>query len=214
MALYRVEHPTIGMTTLFGYRIWSGWIMIAALTFSAIPPVILGRMKLKLARELHNKTLHADADMNKADWTTAVAAIIGILGVGLGYWWADAVAAGLIALDITRDGLSNMWPATTDLLNERPTTVDGTQRDPLPYQLQEALEEVPWVKDVGIRLRDEGMLVSGEVFVVPNIARDDSLTEKVTELKDRAINFHWRIYDIVVMPVEELEDPVLMSDLS
>ena len=39
------EHP-IGQTAhLFGTPIWLGWLMIAALTYGAIPPMILGRMK-------------------------------------------------------------------------------------------------------------------------------------------------------------------------
>ena len=41
--------------------------------------MILGRMKLRLAHELHDKALYTDADMNKADWETAGAACIGIL---------------------------------------------------------------------------------------------------------------------------------------
>ena len=39
--------------------------MIPALVYSAIPAVIIGRLKLPLARELHDKVLYADAQMNK-----------------------------------------------------------------------------------------------------------------------------------------------------
>lgn len=37
---------------------------------------------------MHDKVLHADAKMNKADWMTAAAALVGVLGIGLGWWWA------------------------------------------------------------------------------------------------------------------------------
>lgn len=96
----RQEHPSIGHFQLFDwqYPIWAGWVMIAALLYSIIPPVILGRMKLPLARALHESTLYADASMNKADWITSAAAIVGVLGIGLGLWWADAVAAAVISV--------------------------------------------------------------------------------------------------------------------
>jgi hypothetical protein len=38
-----------------------------ALTYSIVPPVILGRMKLPLAKRLQDKVLHTDAMMQKAD---------------------------------------------------------------------------------------------------------------------------------------------------
>ena len=98
------EHPSIGTVTIIGHQIWLGWLMIAALTYSAIPPVILGHKKLPLAHELHDNVLRADADMNKADWITALAAIAGITGIALGFWWADATAAAVISLSIVRDG--------------------------------------------------------------------------------------------------------------
>ena len=79
--LITVEHPTIGGINLFGHTIWLGWLMILVLLVTGIPPVILGRMKLKLAEPLHNKVLYADADMNKADWMTSFAAIVGIAGI-------------------------------------------------------------------------------------------------------------------------------------
>jgi hypothetical protein len=47
--------------------VWLGWLMIAALAWSAIPSVVLGRAKLPLAAELHDKVLYADAKMNRAN---------------------------------------------------------------------------------------------------------------------------------------------------
>ena len=49
MGLAKMHHPTIGHRTIFGIRIWAGWFMIAALLYSMVPVVILGRMKLPLA---------------------------------------------------------------------------------------------------------------------------------------------------------------------
>src|SRR5690606_23346848 len=87
------EHPPIGTIQIFGATVWMGWLMIAVLSFTVVPPILLGRAKMELARQLHNKVLYADADMNKADWMTAVGSMIGVAGIGIGLWWMDAVAA-------------------------------------------------------------------------------------------------------------------------
>lgn len=77
-------HVTIGSSVVFGHQFWAGWLMITALVYSGIPPLILGHLKQKPARELHDKTLMADSDMNRADWLTAGAGVAGIFGIGLG----------------------------------------------------------------------------------------------------------------------------------
>jgi divalent metal cation (Fe/Co/Zn/Cd) transporter len=83
--LLRFEHPPIGMVEPLGLGpVWLGWLMIAALAWSAIPSVFLGLAKLPLAAQLHDKVLYADARMNRANWMTAGAAIVGILGIGVG----------------------------------------------------------------------------------------------------------------------------------
>src|SRR5919199_6794566 len=106
--LLMAEHPTIQTIGVGGRRVWLGWLMIAALVYSVIPPLILGRMKLPLARDLHEKALQTDADINKGDWLAGLAGVLGLLGVAYGYWWADSVAAGFISLEIIRDGYGDL----------------------------------------------------------------------------------------------------------
>lgn len=67
--------------------------MIAVALASCVAPVILGRIKRRLAEQLHDKVLRADADMNRADWLTGLATAAGVVGIGMGWWWADAAAA-------------------------------------------------------------------------------------------------------------------------
>src|SRR5690606_34581040 len=143
--LIRAEHPSIGLVRVLGHDVWLGWVMLAALVYSVVPPIVLGRMKQPLARQLHEKTLHADAVMNKADWMTGGAAAIGVLGVGLGFWWADAVAAGVIALDVTYDGIVHVRRAMADLMDQRPTDVDYGHSETLEQQIVDRLEQFPWV---------------------------------------------------------------------
>ena len=122
MGLIMGEHPTIGPVSLFGETVWFGWMMIAALTYSVIPPMTLGHLKKPVSHRLRDKVLHTDALMQKADWLTGLAGIAGILGVGLGYWWADSAAAAVISWSILRDGLTNMRTASAELLDGAPRT--------------------------------------------------------------------------------------------
>lgn len=176
-------------------------VMIAALIYSGIAPVILGRMKLKVAAALHDKALHADADMNKADWLTALAGVAGILGIGIGWWWADAVAALFISFEIVRDGVKNMKRVIEDLMDSRPTTVRG-EVDDAPDRLRERIRALPWVADADVRLREEGHVFTGEVYVVPKV--HEELVQNLAEVPRIAREVDWRIYDIVVMPVAQL----------
>lgn len=94
--LIKFEHPPIDLVKPFGDRpIWLGWLMLAALAYSTAPQVLLGRLKQPLAKELNDKVLYADAEMNRADWLTGCAAMLGVVGIGFGLWWADADAHGL-----------------------------------------------------------------------------------------------------------------------
>jgi len=84
--LILVEPPTIQTVSIFGRRVWLGWLMIAALVYSAIPPFILGRMKQPLAHDLHQKALQTDANMNKGDWLSGLAGVLEL--------WAWPTASG------------------------------------------------------------------------------------------------------------------------
>ncbi len=201
--LVSAERPSLGAIELFGHVLWSGWVMVAALIYSVIPPVILGRMKLRLSRELHEKTLHADADMNKADWLTGAAAIAGVFGIGLGLWWLDAVVAGLIALDIVWDGAKNLKRSFGDLMDRVPMRVDRSEPDEISDRLLEELKRLPWVERAEVRLREEGQMVTGEAFVVP---RDtSSLPERLDDASRALRQLDWRVGDVVVTATRRLE---------
>lgn len=205
-SLIKQEHPSIGHFQLSGeaWPIWGGWVMIAALLYSIVPPLILGRMKLPLARELHESTLYADATMNKADWLTSAAAIIGVLGIGLGFWWADAVAALIIALDVLKDGTTHVRKAMLELMDQRPTAIMSNTPLGLESAIAEALMREADVLDVEARLREEGHLVGGEIFVVFD-AQQQQLATRAQQLISTAVALDWRLYDLIVMPVEKIQ---------
>jgi cation diffusion facilitator family transporter len=208
--LVRAEHPPIGVIQLFGEEIWLGWAMIAALVYSGVPAVFLGRAKLRLADDLHDKVLYADAQMNKADWMTVSAAIVGIIGIGFGLWWADAVAALFISLDIVHDGWKNVRAAVHDLMDARPRRHDAREYHPIVERMNAEVNACGWVERGAVRLREEGHVFTGEVLVVPRasaLADGEGLIRRLEELAEHLLSLEWKVYDIVVVPVREIDIP-------
>jgi len=197
------EHPPIGTVEIFGVTVWLGWLMMLTMALTIPLPIYFGRVKMKLAQQLHDKVLYADADMNKADWMTAAGSIVGVAGIGVGLWWADAAAAVFIAASILWDGFKNMKRAIADLMDTAATTFDDAERHPLTGQIDEVLHRQSWVRDAGSRVRDQGHVFHVEAFVVPVNPRRISLS-KLREVRDECINLDWKIQDIVLVPVDEL----------
>ena len=206
--LLAAEHPPVGVMHLGGHVFWAGWPMIGAMVLTGVPPVLLGRAKMPLARTLHDRVLYADADMNKADWMTALGSIVGILGIGAGLWWADSAAALFISVSILRDGLTNLRVAASALMDARATTVEGHEPHPLISTVDAHLDAVPWVAEAGSRIRDEGHVFHVEAFVVPRDGRSPGL-EELTAVRESTIALDWKIQDLVVVPVEELPADLL-----
>jgi cation diffusion facilitator family transporter len=210
LKLVRAEHPPIGVIQLFGEEIWLGWLMIAALVYSGLPAVFLGRAKLRLADELHDKVLYADAQMNKADWMTVTAAIVGIIGIGFGLWWADAVAAIFISVDIVHDGWKNVRAAVHDLMDARPRRHDAREYHPVVERMNAEVHGCDWVERGAVRLREEGHVFTGEVMVVPTeaaLADGTGLLDRLDDLAEHLLSLEWKVYDIVVVPVKEIDIP-------
>ena len=202
--LLRGTHPPIGMVEVFDTQIWAGWLMLAALAYSGIPPVILGRMKTPLAATLRDKVLFADATMNRADWLTASAAAVGVVGIGFGLWWADSVAALVIAGDILKDGVKYLRESVSDLMDKSPRTYDEEEPSPTVAELRDEVAKTAWVEEAVIRLREHGHLVSGDVFVVPN--DDEAIPRRVEELMGRLHRRDWPFHDITVTCVRAISD--------
>jgi divalent metal cation (Fe/Co/Zn/Cd) transporter len=204
LKLITAEHPPIGTIQLFGATFWLGWLMLPALAWSAIPAVLLGRAKLPLADALHDKVLYADAKMNKADWMTATAAAVGVIGIGLGLWWADAAAAMFISTGIAHDGWTNLRSALDDLMDQRACVYDGSRPHPITAEVQAALADTPWVREGAARVREEGHVFHAEAFVVP--AREAPAVAQLDALRERLLELDWKLHDVSVVPVSELPD--------
>ena len=201
MSLIKIEHPTIGNKVFFGTPIWMGWIMIVALVYSSVPAMILGFKKLPKAKKLHNKILYTDAEAQKADYMTAFAAIVGIIGLGAGLWWADSAAALFISFSVTKDGFKHISTAIKDLMDRYPVTLEKQKKHPLINEINELVLSWDWVKDCKIRFRENGQVLLGEIAVIPKYEIDiDTLEESYKQL----IEYHWKINDVIIAPVKEL----------
>ncbi len=204
--LVRAEHPAIGTVVLFGQTVWLGWLMVGVMAVTVTGPFFYGRAKARLAPVLHNKVLYADADMARADWTTTAASIVGVLGIGVGWWWLDGAAALFISLGIVRDGFTNTRSAVRDLMDQRARTVDDSAPHPVIERIEATLDALPWVRTSGVRMRDMGQVFHVEAFVVPHRTR--VRMDDLEQVKTRIAALDWKMQDVAVVPVSQLPEEV------
>lgn len=203
--LIRGDRAEIGDVVIFGQTIWFGWVMVAVMLVIVIGPVFLyGPAKARLAPKLHNKLLYADADMANADWQTNAASIVGVLGIGLGLWWLDGVAALFISLGIVWDGYRNTKMAVLDLMDQRALTYDGKHAHPLGRAVVDYLAAQDWIEEAAIRMRDQGQVFHVEAFVHP---KNEQVTlEQIGEIAEGIEALDWKIQDVVIVPTGNLPE--------
>lgn len=202
MQLVKQEHPVIGTVELFGCSVWQGWIMFAALSYSVLPMMVLGRLKLPLARKLHDKALFTDADLTKDDWITGMVAVLGLVGIMAGVWWFDAVAGMVISLLFLRDGLRNSIGSVGDLMDRMPEAVDHQRLDVLMERVAVELERLPWVDAAAVRLREHGNFIIGDAFVEPMAPTVE--LRQLEDARQRIETLDWRLRAINVVPTASL----------
>lgn len=197
------EHAMVGSIRILGHDVWLGWIMIAAQLYSIVPPFVIGRMELPLAKRMQDEVLFTDAKMNKANWLTGAAGLGGIIGLGMGWWWADSVAAAIISIDIIGDGWRALKIASAELADGTPRKLGEVSADPDALALIERLErEYPGAK---ARIRETGRYMRAEVIGVdPDTAPDiDALWPGDPERS-------WRLAELSFLPKEGV-GPVMVQ---
>jgi divalent metal cation (Fe/Co/Zn/Cd) transporter len=202
MKMVSVERTTIGGMTIAGFTMWAGWPMLAAILATVAPSILLGHKKLELAPQIHDKILFADAQMMKADWVTAAATAVGVIGVGVGVWWLDPIAAAAVSLSILKDGVDNVGVALGDLIQRRPMKTDQSAPEPVAAALRECVESLDWVARADVRLRESGHVFFGEVFVTPRGAPTD-LPARIRHAVDAARRLNWRLHDVTITVLNE-----------
>jgi divalent metal cation (Fe/Co/Zn/Cd) transporter len=78
---------------------------VALTAASVIVLPVLARAKLRLSNQLSSAALHGDGVLSLAGAGLAAATLVSLLAESaFGWWWADAVAAALIAVTLLREG--------------------------------------------------------------------------------------------------------------
>jgi divalent metal cation (Fe/Co/Zn/Cd) transporter len=204
MKLIKAEHATISSMVISGKQIWLGYIMVIVMIYSTVPVMVLGRKKAEIAKKLFEKNLYTDGEMSRANWLTGVAAIAGIFGIGIGWWWADPVAAMIICIDIVNDGFTNIKQSVYDLMNQIPKQVGEKKPEPLFGMIKDEVEKEGWVKQVGVRFRQEGHVFFGEIFIVPSDY--DNILARLESLKKKILEMDWRVFDVTLTLVGNLNE--------
>ena len=185
--------------------------MIVALSYSLICGLTLGLLKKPIAKKLNDKALDAEATMNRDEWLSEGAAIVGIVLVGFGHWWGDAAAAAFISIEIVHDGWLNMRLVVADLMDESPSKMGTTEMEGITDRVRDRIESEDGVIAAAVRLREHGRALTGDVLVVLRDGRD--VVREVGAIGRTVQDIDWRLHDIVVMPVARLDarEPPLVS---
>ena len=197
------EYPSIGGLMLFGYTFWHGWLMIGVMAFTAIPQVLLARAKLPVAKLIHDKPLHACAEMNRANWATNGAGVIGLALVAYGFWWGDSLAALIISLDIMRDGWTNVAKSLSDVMDHHPVDLESGAQHPIVEQVGRVLRALPFVADERTLIREHGRYFYAEIFIRPN-KHMPPVSAASQRVRAALMSLDWRLQHIVV---EFTDDP-------
>jgi hypothetical protein len=95
-------------------------------------------------------------------------------------------------------------------MDARPRRHDAREYHPIVERMNEELNRCDWVERGAVRLREEGHVFTGEVMVVPRasaLADGADLMHRLEQLAERLLSLEWKVYDIVVVPVREIDIP-------
>lgn len=104
--------------------------MLTVLIYSVIPPMLLGRRKAPLARELHDKSLHVSAALNKGDWLSAIRARRESSESRTACGGPMPMPPLFISIEIIKDGYENVRNTTAQLMDKRPSAIESKEKDP------------------------------------------------------------------------------------
>ena len=115
------------------------------------------------------------------------------------------MAAIIISVNIIKDGFLRTKSAIADIMEEVPTEIDSEEKLPLIYDVHRFFKELDWVEDVRIRLRENGQVLFGEVFIIPkkSLHNSQELIIKIEQAYKDVKKLDWKVHDLVIQPVRE-----------
>src|SRR4029077_198067 len=129
-------------------------LLIVTLAIETGRAVVLRRV----ARIADSDAVRADATDRLADVFAIMAVLVGLVGVRMGFTWADSVAAVLVAVLIARSAAMVAWRSGDILIDRAPA---GAAR-----QLRAAIQGVDGVREVrSVRVRRSGPDLIGDASI-------------------------------------------------
>jgi cation diffusion facilitator family transporter len=146
------------------------WLGAAAAVVGIVGNQIVARYKLRVGTRIQSNTLVADAKHSWLDAIASAGALLGLVGVACGLWWADGVAGLLVTGFIVHVG----WEVTSDVVSHLMDSVDPE----VLAGAESAALRVPGVDHVHVRARWLGrtLLVEVEGFLSGSILLADTET--------------------------------------
>jgi cation diffusion facilitator family transporter len=131
------------------------YVGMAAAVIGMAGNLAVSRYKKHVARQIHSVTMEAEANHSWLDMISSLGALIGLVGVALGYRWADPIAGFAVTLFILHVG----WEVTSEILHH---LMDGVEPEHLEAA-RHAASSIPGVHDVAVRGRWMGRSLTLEV---------------------------------------------------
>ena len=155
-------------------------LLIVTLAVETGRAVVLRRV----ARIADSDALRADATDRLADVFAIVAVLVGLVGVRMGFTWADSVAAVLVAVLIARSAAMVAWRSGDILIDRAPA---GAAR-----QLRAAIQGVDGVREVrSVRVRRSGPDLIGDASIATarmlSLEAAGALVDEVKRVATRAL---------------------------
>jgi cation diffusion facilitator family transporter len=146
------------------------WLGVAAAAVGIVGNQIVARYKRRVGTRIQSNTLVADAKHSWLDAIASAGALLGLVGVACGLWWADGVAGLLVTGFIVHVG----WEVTSDVVSHLMDSVDPQ----ILAGAESAALVVPGVDHVHVRARWLGrtLLVEVEGFIAGQVLLADTET--------------------------------------
>ncbi len=161
-----------------------GTLALVIAFISIVSKEILYRYTFNIGKKIKSRGLIADAQHHRSDALSSVAALIGIGGAKLGFWYFDPLAGFVVALLILKVGYEIMRDSSHELM-------DGMPEEEKIEQIKKISKNVVGVIDVDeIKIRSYGPKFIADIIIVV----DDDLT--VGEGHDIAVEVKKNIIDV------------------
>lgn len=134
------------------HHVW--WGMVGALV-GIVGNQLVARYKFVVGRRINSATMIADAKHSWLDALSSAGALLGLIGVAVGWHWADPVAGLVVTGFICHVG----WEVTADVIHR---LMDGVEPD-LISRVEDIAMAVPGVHHAHARARWTGRTLRVEV---------------------------------------------------